>query len=443
MHLCALVLILAATPSPVDEAERLAAQATRLSSQQPAESVTVARKALGMTVDFEPTAFVRAGRRGEVVEDTFQAARNTYRRHRAVLYEAMGTALAASNKAEPAARYLRRALVLDPTPARALALTRVLLALRRGREALDLLQGAAAGPPSAESIPLFEQAADAAELPSAQAEIDRAGLRALPPSAIEVREGPLKLPADARLSTGGPLRFDAAPVIVYFASETCKTCSEDLETIARAVPPDTRVVVVPEGPEKDRAIRQVVQAYRHPWPIALGSVAGALSAPPGALLVVGRSGWLPVVVKPPVAPALSQVVAVLSKSQVTETVPRRAWNLRPPDRRAAAQPALLPDGLAPGEDDPPPPEFTAAVEAYRARRYADALRGFDAVAARDDGWLLSPEARLDRALALAGLGRRDEARRLLLHTGDSRFQEEVDRALEKVGSGSRTGGGGS
>src|SRR5262249_54676807 len=183
------------------------------------------RKALGMTAEFEPTAFVRAGRRGEVVEDTFQAARNAYRRHRALLYDAMGTALAASNKAEPAARYLRRALVLDPTPARALALTRVLLALRRGREALDLLQGAAAGPPSAESIPLFEQAADAAELPSAQAEIDRAGLKGLPPSEIEVRDGPLKLPVDARLSTGGPLRFDAAPVVLYFASETCKTCS--------------------------------------------------------------------------------------------------------------------------------------------------------------------------------------------------------------------------
>src|SRR5262245_29578400 len=117
MHLCALALFLAAVPSSVDEAERLAAQATRLSAQQPAEALATARRALALTTEFEPTAFVRAGRRGEVVEDTFQAARGAYRRHRAVLYEAVGTSLAASGRAEPAARYLRRALVLDPTPA--------------------------------------------------------------------------------------------------------------------------------------------------------------------------------------------------------------------------------------------------------------------------------------------------------------------------------------
>jgi tetratricopeptide (TPR) repeat protein len=435
MTICALALLLAASPSPVDEAERLAAEATRLTAQRPAEALATARRALGLTAEFEPTAFVRAGRRGEVVEDTFQAARNAYRRHRARLYEAVGTALFAAGRQEPAARYLRRALLLDPTPPRALALTRSLLVLGRGREALDLLQAAAAGSPSAESIPLFEQAADAAGLPSAQAEIDRARLKALPAASIEVREGPLKLPADARLSTGGPLRLDAAPVVFYFAGATCKTCSEDLDALSHALPAGTRVVLVPEGPEKDLALRQVVQLYHYNWAIALGSgVASAVSAPAGSLLVVGRSGWVPVVVKPPIAPALSSVVGILSKSQVTETVPRKAWNLRPPDRRVAPPPALLPEGLAPGEDDPFPPEFTAAVEAYRARRYAEALRGFDALTARDDGWLLAPEARLDRALALAGLGRREEARRLLLRTGDSRFQEEVDRALEKVGS---------
>ena len=67
-------------------------------------------------------------------------------------------------------------------------------------------------------------------------------------------------------------------------------------------------------------------------------------------------------------------------------------------------PALLAEGLAPGEDEPVPAEFTHAVEAYRAGRFAEALRGFEALAARDDGWLLAPEARLDRALAMAGLG---------------------------------------
>jgi hypothetical protein len=32
------------------------------------------------------------------------------------------------------------------------------------------------------------------------------------------------------------------------------------------------------------------------------------------------------------------------------------------------------------------------------------------------------------------MGRNEEARRLLLRTGDSRFQDAVDRALERVGS---------
>ena len=102
-------------------------------------------------------------------------------------------------------------------------------------------------------------------------------------------------------------------------------------------------------------------------------------------------------------------------------------------------PGLLPEGLAPGEDVPEPEAFAAAVTAYREGRYRDALRGFEEVEARGDGWLLPPEGRLNRALCLAGLGQRDQARRLLLKTGDSRFQEAVDRALEKVAAGSPQG----
>ncbi len=79
-------------------------------------------------------------------------------------------------------------------------------------------------------------------------------------------------------------------------------------------------------------------------------------------------------------------------------------------------------------------EFTGAVEAFRKGRKAEALRLFEGLEARGDGWLLPPEARLDRALCLAGLARREEARRMLLRTGDSRFQDAVDRALEAVGS---------
>ena len=129
--------------------------------RRPAEAVTLARQALARTAEFDPIAFVRAGRKGEVVEDTFQAARAAYRQHRAGLYEAAGVALAAAGKPDAAARHLRRALALEATAARASALARALLVLGRGREALQVLQSQAAGPPTAESIPLFVQAADA------------------------------------------------------------------------------------------------------------------------------------------------------------------------------------------------------------------------------------------------------------------------------------------
>jgi tetratricopeptide (TPR) repeat protein len=444
MSICVLLFLLAAParPTPVDEAERLAAAAASAAATRPAEAVTLARQALAKTAEFDPIAFVRAGRKGEVVEDTFQAARAAYRQHRATLYEAAGVALSAAGKPEAAARHLRRALALEATAPRASALARALLALGRGREALQVLQSAAAGLPTPDSIPLFVQAADAVGLPSAQAEIDRARLRALTGPSVILREAPLKIPAEARLSTGGPLRLEAAPVVFYMASADCRTCSGDLDALNRSVPRETRVVAVPEGPEKDRALRQVLQLYKYDWPVALGSgVTTALDMEPGSLVVAGRAGWVPLVVKPPFAASLGPLVATLSKIDVTETVPRKMWNLRPPDRRPVAVPDLLPEGLAPGEDEPVPEEFTRAVAAYRAGRFAEALRGFEALEARDDGWLLAPEARLDRALAMASLGRREEARRMLLRIGDSRFQEAVDRALERVGSGpmKRTG----
>jgi hypothetical protein len=81
-----------------------------------------------------------------------------------------------------------------------------------------------------------------------------------------------------------------------------------------------------------------------------------------------------------------------------------------------------------------PAEFTRAVESYRANRFAEALTALQQLAARGDGWLLPPEERFDRAIVLARMGRGEEARRMLLRIGDSRFQEAVDRALERVGS---------
>jgi hypothetical protein len=219
------------------------------------------------------------------------------------------------------------------------------------------------------------------------------------------------------------------------AEASCRTCSRDLQTLKRAVTPETRVLVVPEDPENDHALRQVMGLYRYDWPVVLGKgVAAALEAKPRSVLVVARGGWAAVSIADPFAEALPAVLKTFARKDVIETIPRPSWNRRPPDRRAAAQPALLPEGLAPGEDGQEPPEFAAAVAALRGGRPAEALRAFEAIESRGDGWLLPPEARLNRGLCLAAMGRRDEARRLLLRIGDSRFQDAVDRALESVGS---------
>jgi hypothetical protein len=117
-------------------------------------------------------------------------------------------------------------------------------------------------------------------------------------------------------------------------------------------------------------------------------------------------------------------------------VPRPSWSRGPIDRTPLPPaPGLLPGDIAPGEEAPFPVEFTAAVEAFRSGRKVEALAAFDALEAKGDGWLLPPEARLDRALCLAGTGRRDAARRLLLRTGDSRFEDAIDRLLETVAAG--------
>ena len=429
-------LLFAGRPTPVEEAERLAAQAVQAAAGQPEAAVDLARRALARTDEFDPVAFVRAGRRGEVVEDEFQAAREAYRAHRAGLYQAMGTAQAAHNRPAVALRYFRRAFLLAPTVERLRSLVEGLLALGQGPEALGQLQSYFRGQgPGKELVPLFERAVEVAGAASAQVEIDRARLRALTPPPADILDGPLKLPPGARLSTGAPLRLDGGPTVFYLAAVDCRTCTHDLEELKLAAGA-TRVVMVAEDPERDRPMRQVLQLYRYDWPVGLASgLAQALGIRPGTALVVARNGWVSVAVKPPFAPLLTGVLAVLARTDVQETVPRKSWNLRPPDRRTTAASALLPQGLAPGEDEPAPPEFDQMVKAFQSGAHANALKSLETMTARGDGWMLPPEARYNRALLLAGLGRRDEARRILLRIGDSRFQEEVDQALEKVGSG--------
>jgi tetratricopeptide (TPR) repeat protein len=401
-----------------------------------------ARRALAKTAEFVPTDYVTAGRRGEVVEDEFQAAREAYRRHRAGLYDEVGGALARRGETLPASRYQRRALLLDPTPARALALARSLCDLGRGRDALETALRAVAGladlPPEAAAV--VARAADVAGLPSAQAEIDRVRLAVALGGRVRLREGPLELPPGVRLSTSPFFRLGADEVAVVYASEaSCRTCSADLEELARQVPKEVRVLTLPPGDDQDAALRQVLQIYRRPWPLLLGrDLPARLGVTPRSLLLVARGGWTQALLEPPFGPELGAALAALLRADVVEAVPRAAWNRRPVDRSALPPPpALLPEGLAPGEDEPFPPEFEAAAEAYRRGRAAEALRAFDTLEARGDGWLLPPEARLNRALCLARMGQRDAARRLLLRTGDSRFEEAIDRLLEAVAQGAR------
>jgi tetratricopeptide (TPR) repeat protein len=419
---------------PVQEAERLAADAIRLAADQPAQALEQSRRALRLTADFDPTSFVGAGRKGEVVEDAYLVARAAYRRHRAALYEAVGEAHLKSGQAIPAERYLRRAVLLDPGGQRVARLARALLAQGKGPEVLGLLHAQAGlGGLGPEALVLVEQAVDAARGPSVQVELDRARLSGVREGPAEFRDGPFRLPPGARLSTGGPARLDADAAVIYLAGAGCRTCSSDLEDLKRAAPKGSRILVVTEKQDEDRALRQVLDLYHYDWPVVLGQdVAPALALKPGQVLVISRQGWAGVVLGAPYAP-LTAVLALLSRRDLTEALPRKDWNGRPVERRPPAlPPPLLPGGLATGEDAPSPPEFERAVAAYRAKRYAEALRLFEELEGRGDGWLLPPEARIDRALCLAGLGRREEARRLLLRTGDSRFLEAADRALEAL-----------
>jgi len=424
------------------QAERSAEEAIRLAGEKPEEALALARKALAITADFEPTAFVKAGRKGEVVEDAYLAARGDYRRHRARLYEAVGRALAAGGRHDDAVRYLRRAVELEPDGKGLNGLAQSLIALGRGGLALQVVLGRSAGTLGPEALSLAAQAADAAGLPSLQAEIDRIRILALGPDfAVEFRGGPLRAPDRSRISTGPAFRLDEPGVTVLYAAETmCRSCSADLEALKRLVPATMRVVMVPVEGDEDAVLRRTIATYRYDWPFLLGpSVAKALDLPAPAVLIVARGGWSGAIVRSPFGKALPAALGVFGRDDARETVPRPSWNKRSVERAAsAARPSLLPEGLASGEDAQAPAEFQAAVEAYRARRFDEALKLFEALEAKGDGWLLPPEARLNRALCLGGLGRREEARRLLLRTGDSRFQDAVDRTLEKVGSGPGT-----
>ena len=111
--------------------------------------------------------------------------------------------------------------------------------------------------------------------------------------------------------------------------------------------------------------------------------------------MVGRGGFSSAIVRPPLLRALPPVLEIFAQRDLSQPLPRARWNGRAPESRALApQPALLPEGLAPAKYAPALPEFEAAVRAFREGRFREAVAGFEAVAARDDGWLMPAEARL-------------------------------------------------
>src|SRR6185295_16864736 len=281
---CALLpILLLAAPSPTDQAEKLAADAVKLATTQPAQAIAQARKALGLTAEFEPTAFVKAGRKGEVVEDEYLAAREAYRLHRAVLYAAVGETLLLQKQALPASRYYRRAVLLGKDLPPTLGLARALLALGKGRPALDTLESAYGGVTlTPDVIALVAQAADAARLPSAQAEIDRARLKRLPSGAVPYRDGPITFPAGVRLSTNPVFRLEDAPINLFYVAEpSCQSCSADLEELQRSVPKDVRVITLAEAEDRDAGLRQVLGVYRLDWPLLMGKgLVALLNIPP-------------------------------------------------------------------------------------------------------------------------------------------------------------------
>ncbi len=432
----------APTPAPravIAEAERLA-QESLAAGPQDASALQKARRALGLTAEFVPTDYVAAGRKGEVVEDEFKAARDGYKQHRALIYEAVGRAHARESQHLPASRYLRRAFELDPNPGRGLALARSLCELGRGKEALATVQRAIAGlvSLSPEAASVIAMAADVAGLPSAQAEIDRGRLVAGLGSKVRLREGPLELGTGVRLSTTPVFRMEDAEVnVLYSAEASCRSCSADLEELGRQVPKDVRILTVPPGDDQDQALRQVLDLYRRPWPLLLAKdLAKRLELPPRSVLIVARRGWTLAELRGPFDQSLRAAIEAVQRKDIQESVPRPRWNRRPVDRSPLPPPPpLTAEGLAPGEDEPMPPEFAAAVAAFRAGRASQAQKLFDALEAKGDGWLLPPEARLNRALCLSRAGQRDAARRILLRTGDSRFEDQVDRLLETVAAG--------
>jgi hypothetical protein len=432
------LMLASAAGTGVRDAERLLAESQSALAREPQLAWVRAREAVQASAIFVASDFVRPGRKDEILEEQFLAARGTYRRHRALVYEGAGVSLARLSRHAAAARYLHRAVELGREEARP-ALMHALAASGREWEALSIgLRRAGTGSLSAQETAECSVIADALGLASLQAEIDRAriAVQRVEP-ALGFIDGPFELPERARLSTGAPFRLkgEERPTLIYVAEASCRTCTADLEALARLAPAEARIVVAPARDGGDQALRQALALYRHDWPVVMGIDAGeVLRVTAPCLLYVGRQGWSGGVAQPALARTLPPLLALFGRQDVGETLPRGSWShVRPRRPVLPLPPPLREGGLAPGEDEPFPGEFVRVAQAYAAGRFADALSALDVLAAGDQAWLLPPELRLDQALCLARLGRVDVARGLLRGIGDSRFQDDVDRALERLG----------
>jgi hypothetical protein len=417
----------------VAEAERLA-RAAKAKPADPA-SLADARRALSLTGEFDPRRFVKLGGKGELVEDAYREALARYRSHRALLYEAAGECLVQQGQPRAGVRYARRAVVLDAGGERVAGLARALLKDDRALEGLDFVAQRGLGGLSGELLAAAQQLADAAAVPSLQAELDRVRLMKLTiPGSREPRDGPLAFGERLLLSTGTPFRIDEeGTTVLYVADPSCRSCSSDLEALGKVVPEKTRVVVVPAVPDQDRALRQALEIYNRKWPVLLGARASVFGPKAPVVWVVGRRGWSVAVLSPPFDRELPGVLEVFARHDVDEVLPRPGWNRRPVVRKTLPpQPGLLDEGVAPGEDELAPPEMEQAMAALRAKKPLEARRLFDGLAQRNDGFLLSPEARLNAAVCLSRAGDVAAARNLLRAIGDSRFQDHVDEVLESL-----------
>ncbi len=342
--------------------------------------------ALAATVDFEPTAFVKAGRKGEVVEDDYLSRPGT---------PIAGTGLASTppwaestpprGDHEAAVRYLRRAEFLGPDSS-------------SGRAARGCLSPRSVGPQRRrsccrDSSPRVGpgQTSWRSSRRSSTRQAGRASRsRSIGPEswpslggARSGGTGHFELPKGTRLSTAPVFRMaDAAVNVIYAAEASCQTCSEDVEALRRGDPalprgssscPRDRTTTTPCG--------RCSVCSSVSWPVMIGPGLGStLGVTPRSVLIVGRGGWGAALLPGAPEAGARQGGGTVGKDGCrSKSLPRPGWNRRPVERSSAhvRYRGCGPRGWRPATTSLRQPEFEAAVTAYREKRPAEAMRLFD------------------------------------------------------------------